>query len=295
MKRRKMAGETLVELLVAIAIIGLLIAILLPAVQAARESARRVQCANNLKQIGVALQSYHNSLHSFPSGFVYANGTMWSGLMLPYIEQQALYDSLDPDREWTDTTGPNAKACTVRFPFLRCPSAIAPEAHATGQGIPNRVPSTYLACATGMIRRESGPGPRVTHRFLDGIFYRDSSVSDADIFDGLSSTVAVGESLFRMDVSGRDHSGLMQVVDHWYIGSHEMRSDNESSEALGSTAVAINSVLMDGIFADEMELCFSSYHPVGAQLVFADGHVAFMSESIDRTLWSALGTRNGRD
>src|SRR5688572_27645245 len=110
MKLRLSRGFTLVELLVVIAIIGILVALLLPAVQAAREAARRMQCGNNLKQIGISIHNYHDTYKSFPSGWIcpsVATGAMavdqeswgWSSLILPFMEQQALHDQLGVTRQ----------------------------------------------------------------------------------------------------------------------------------------------------------------------------------------------------
>ncbi len=287
MTRSQSRGFTLVELLVVIAIIGILVSLILPAVQAAREAARRIQCRNNLKQMGLAFHIYHDSFRVLPSGFVMPNRVMWSGLILPQIEQSPLYDSLDFSAPWN--TAPNSQALTHYLAIFQCPSSDAPE-RSSVQGVADRVPCTYLSCATGLALRESGPGPHAGVLDADGMLFHNSGIRFADVLDGLSSTVAAGEALFRPDINGPDHTGNIQIVDHWYIGSSGIHL-NEVSEALGSTAVAINSVLDQNAFVDEQELCFSSRHPGGVQLVFGDGHVSFVTQSIERRLWSAMGTR----
>lgn len=297
MLRLRRPGFTLVELLVVIAIIGVLIGLLLPAVQAAREAARRVQCLNNLKQIGIAVHHYHDVARSFPSGVVGATCAMWSGLLLPQLEQEPLYNTITWNRQWNQAGSPNARACSQLLPMYRCPSAVAPDHH-DNAGIPHRVPCTYLACASGKLARESGPDPRVGLA-NDGAFFVDSAVRFADVKDGTSHTVAMGEALFRWDVVAPDATTQLQVVDHWYIGSPDVYHlpFTEVSEALGSTAVAINAVMDDdpSIAIDEKELCFSSYHSDMVQVLFCDGRATSVSVSVEDRIWRSLGTRAGRE
>ncbi|MDA1052309.1 MAG: DUF1559 domain-containing protein [Planctomycetota bacterium] len=280
-------GFTLVELLVVIAIIGILVALLLPAVQAAREAGRRMQCGNNLHQLAIAAQNYHDTFRAFPSGFILPNKVLWSGMLLPQLEQNTIYDSLNFSASWA--SGPNAAACATLLSVFRCPSAPVAE-HTNVQGIVDRVPCTYLACATGLMPNESGPPPVAGGANMDGIFFLNSRVKLRDILDGTSSTVAIGEALFDTDVRGIDHGGTVHIVDHWYIGSPLIYAA-EVSESVGSTAVPVNRIFDQSAFIDEKELCFSSRHPGGAQVSFADGHVAMIAATIDAAVWSALGTR----
>ena len=113
----------------------------------------------------------------------------------------------------------------------------------------------------------------------------------ADITDGTSATMMLGESLYRYDVQGIDHEGNLQGVDHWYFGTWDDLAGINASETLGSTAIEINAVQNASRTIDEKELCFSSHHPGGAQVAFGDGHVSIIAETIDATVWSALGTR----
>jgi prepilin-type N-terminal cleavage/methylation domain-containing protein/prepilin-type processing-associated H-X9-DG protein len=286
-------GFTLVEVLVVIAIIGVLVALLLPAVQAAREAARRVQCKNNLHQMGIALHNYQDVYRHFPSGFVWPNRTFWTGQLLPYVEQDVLFDTLDFTVPPTWTVPLNSTACATFLDVFRCPSSIAPR-HLTAQGITDRVPCNYLACASGLIARESGPHPLIGFPYNDGIFFVNSETRFADILDGTSNTVALGEAIFKFEIAGIDHNGIGQFIDHWYIGTQEGRH-SEVSESLGTTAVPINAWKDANVFVDEKELCFSSRHSGGAQVVFADGHATLITETIDRTTWRALGTRGEGD
>ena len=285
--KEKSRGFTLIELLVVISIIGILMALLLPAVQAAREAARKIQCANNLRQIGIALHHFHDLKGQFPSGVKVPSRIMWSGQILPQLEQTALYDSLDLGLPWTEH--PNETACATLLPVFRCPSTRAPR-HIDAQGINRRVPSNYLACSSGITAFESGPEPTVGREEGDGVFFVNSRVRFADVLDGSSSTIAVGEAVFVYRPSGRDHTGTNQFIDHWYIGTREGRG-NEVSESMGSTAVAINAYRKPELFVDARELSFSSNHRGGAQVVFTDGHVDFIAETISARVWSALGTR----
>ncbi len=284
---------TLVELLVVIAIIGILVALLLPAVQAARGAARRVRCKNNLKQIGLAFHHYHDAVKSFPSAIIDPNQVMWSGLLLPYLEQGALYDTLELQKPWDVDGSPNELACATYLSVFRCPANRAPD-HVTSQGITDRVPCNYLVCASGLLDRESGPSPKIGQSVSDGVSYFNSRVRIADILDGTSSTVAVGETEFLLGYVGRDHAGSNQFRDHWYIGT-TWGLTNEASESMGTTAVPVNVDNEANVFADEKELSFSSSHSGGAHVAYADGHVSFISETIDEDTWSALGTRAGRE
>lgn len=288
--QRRPRGFTLVELLVVIAIIGILVALLLPAVQAAREAARRCQCVNNLRQLGIGLHSYHDTTRSFPSGISWPNRTFWSGHLLPYLEQHPMYQTIDFNERWNKS--PNVESCGSLLSVFRCPSSTA-DRHLTAQGIPDRVPCNYLACTSGTVKRESGPPPLAGRPDSDGVFFINSGVKLADIIDGSSSTVLVGETVFIFKGHGPDNTGTNQFLDHWYIGTLEGYG-NEVSESMGSTGVAVNSFDLP-VFVDEKELSFSSRHPGGAQVVLADGSVAFITRGIDPVTWGAMGTRDGRE
>jgi len=286
-------GLTLIELLVVMGVIGILVGLLLPAVQFARETARQVQCRNNLRQMGIALHNYHTVHRQLPSGFVWPNRTFWSGQLLPYLEQDALYNTLQFTVPATWTVPPNETACATYLDVFRCPTSSAPR-HLTAQGITDRVPCNYLACASGKIDRESGPHPLVGFSYNDGVFFVNSNTRFADILDGTSNTVALGEAIFRFERSGRDHNGGEQFIDHWYIGTQEGRN-SEISESLGTTAAPVNAWRDRSLFVDERELCFGSLHPGGAHVVFADGHVSFTADRIDERTWGTLGTRQEGD
>jgi prepilin-type N-terminal cleavage/methylation domain-containing protein/prepilin-type processing-associated H-X9-DG protein len=288
--KNKSGGFSLVELLVVISIVGVLISILLPAVQSAREAARRAQCKNNLRQMGIALHHYHDVRNSFPSGSVWPNKTFWTGLILPEIEQSTIYNSLDFNIAWDVDGTANEAACGTYLSIFRCPSSSSPE-HRTTVGIPERVPCNYVACTSGLIAFESGPPPLVGLDDADGLFAVNSSIRMTDVKDGTSNTIAAGEAYFLYVISGVDHYGLGQFIDHWYIGTPEGQN-NEISESMGSTAVPINGYKLPDLFVDEKELSFSSEHPGGTQVLFADGHVAFVHETIDHAIWSGFGTRD---
>ncbi len=288
------AGMTLVELLVVIAIIGILIGLLLPAVQAAREAARRIQCANNLKQIGLAAIEHADAYGRFPSGCQTSKSLlgpqrfMWSGQILPFIEQTNLRNSIDPDMPW-DSFLPNITAMQTFITVFRCPSSGAPATY--DQVIGDRIPCTYLGCASGTISTESGPGPLIGEEKQDGALYTNSQTRHRDFTDGLTNTMLVAEALFLPGIVGPDHNNSSQIIDHWSVGSPGM-GENEMSEALGSTAILPNAwkKVPQG-FIEDIELGFGSRHPSLVQAVFVDGRIQVISESISATVWSAIGTR----
>ena len=283
---------TLVELLIVIGVIGILIALLIPAVQMARSAARKTQCANQLKQMGVAMTDYEGAHQKYPPGFVWPDRTLWQSFILPNIEYNHLYQSLKFGMPFDN--GANETACGVQIKIFQCPAALDLEPRDI-EGIDGRQPSTYLACASGTAVRETGPSPLVGDLNADGCFFNNSAIRHSDIRDGLSATIMIGESLFLADVLGIDQEGDDQFVDHWYIGSTDNLPAKNASEALGSTAVPINAHTMDSLDIEQKELAFSSNHFSGAQFVFMDGHVEWLSRSIDTTIYSSMGTRYGQE
>ena len=136
--RRGRIGFTLTELLVVIAIIGILVALLLPAVQAAREAARAMSCKNNLKQLGLAMHNYHDTNGKFSFGWS-DRGQGWSAAILPQIEQQAIFDSLDwaEGENWEDVGTPNQRACETVISVFRCPSMASDRSQSRRQESPS--------------------------------------------------------------------------------------------------------------------------------------------------------------
>jgi len=312
-RREAQAGFTLVELLVVIAVIAILIALTIPAVQMVRESARRTQCASQIRQQAAALVAYQSAHEHFPSGFSHPTRLMWSGFILPHIEQGNIKNSLDLSIGWdlrehtTIPTG-NLTALSSEIPVFVCPSDTSQPLQFDYTFEVDRHASSYLACASGLINRESGDLPwcgmnaHDGHAESDGVFYMNSETYLTDIADGLSNTVILGEAISDQYITGTDHAGNFQKADHWYIGSRELSSIPEAfrntvdwSECLGSTACPINALKIELADIDEKELSFGSMHITGVNMAFADGHVQFIVDSIDPKVWSAIGTRKNKE
>jgi len=187
MHGKRTTGFTLVELLVVIAIIGILVGMLLPAVQAAREAARRLQCSNNFHQLGIALNSYHDVHRRFPPAYVQPVRLMWSGCLLPQIEQSNLYNTLQFGEPWEVPDTPNGRACETYIATYRCPSSDAPE-HIDGlSDLSNRVPSSYQAVGSGTATSESGFLPQnIGFPNQDGLMYTSSANRMDNVIDGTS-------------------------------------------------------------------------------------------------------------
>jgi len=302
--RPMLQGFTLVELLVVIAIIGILIALLLPAVQAAREAARRAQCSNNLKQIGLALHNYHSAHRCFPAGSVVSvpgncsgGDCRGSGMMvviLPYLEQSAMEQVYQPyyaaPRAWLNFISDNPQnAANSSIPTYLCPSV------AKWSSFLNR--KDYFGC-TG------GKTPSARHwrgdSYVDGVFYVNSFTRIDHVRDGSSNTIAVGESVHPHPYGMGDGYGNMEKggPTWWYEGGGLMSSvppeqGQGTGRCLMSTKYPINSRHLPMAPDFENDVPYGSQHPGGAQFVFCDGHVVFLSETIDINVYQALSTRDG--
>ena len=291
---------TLVELLVVIAIIGLLVALLLPAVQAAREAARRTSCVSNLRQLGIGAISYHETFQRFPFGWS-DRGAGWTTMLLPQIEQKALWDSLgfsEADNWDLDNTA-NERACGTFISVFRCPSMADVPRHVTDQGIANRAPSSYRGVASSTAdsdNQSTSVKKRSLEKLdLEGIFFCCSRVRIAEVRDGTSNTFMIGES--RWENFMQDNNQM----DFWTIGSPQIdpcscrtgRGGTEQSEFCGSTGVPFNARSIPSTSGYVKELSFTSLHPSGAQFALVDGSVRFVSATTDINTWWAIGSRDG--
>lgn len=288
LKTRLQRGFTLIELLTVIAIVGVLIALLLPAVQSARESARQTQCRSNLRQNGSALHAFHDVHRHFPAGWDHW-GAGWTTMILPQIEEQALFETLIWNGVWTAGNA-NTQACQTSISIYRCPSLGVPDLY-SHNGIENRAVTSYGGCASTTARGDSN----LKNPKQNGIFFADSRIKIKDIADGTSATFLLGERYAapHLNVSG-------QAMDYWAIGSPQISQaepeHSEFSEYVGSTAAPLNAILFPR-FADAhlREVSFGSYHAGGALFCLADGSVHFIRDQIDLYVYNALGSRAGAE
>jgi prepilin-type N-terminal cleavage/methylation domain-containing protein/prepilin-type processing-associated H-X9-DG protein len=293
-------GFTLVELLVVIAVIGVLVGLLLPAVQAAREASRRNHCANNLKQIGLALQSYHSSHETFPPSAPLLNvkdnpSISWRVLILKELEESALYDQIKPQltggaSDWSAQT-------QVVDPYL-CPSA--PRAPA---GTDILVMSHYAGVAGAGTKSLTLEHTACGDIFLDGFLVPEDKrlglrpTTIRKITDGTSKTLAIGERTY--------------LFGDWMTGIKWSGSPPNKicTEAAKNIVYPINSsVAQIGYYVGDADapsggpfklllnnLFFGSYHPGGAQFSFADGSVHMLRDSMDFNAMKDLATRDGAE
>ena len=297
-------GFTLVELLVVIAIIAILIALLLPAVQAAREAARRIQCSNHLKQIGVALHNYHNSYDTFPAAAAVGIPTQCIGGMdcrgnpicvalLPYLEQAALDKLYIDEAIWGWLSPDNEQVRSQPVPVYRCPSE--------GHWVQYPMRRVYFAVTGGKTRVWRNFRGDV---YLDGFFAMNLWRAISDVHDGTSNTMAIGESVhvskFGLHDEGYGKSKIGGPVGWWHGGDCDPPRCSHHQQVLGrgfrATKYPINANLLPMADNEENDAPFGSFHTGGTHFVFADGHVQLLSESIDMDLYQSLSTRrDGED
>ena len=286
---------TLIELLVVIAIIAILVALLLPAVQQAREAARRTQCKNNLKQIGVALHNYHDIHQSLPPGYQMvhegvpevdegSNGAGWAARILPMMEQRNLYDLFDANVGVDQPV--NEEFRMTSLDMYLCPSDIGPETWEIAEEDDPDTKITELARANyvgnygstefeGHDHGNAGGGHAHDDEGGPGPFRDNAVVRFRDILDGTSNTFFVGE---RRTLNGTDwFSTWVGVIEH---------GEEAPIRILGITDHTPNHP--DLHFDD-----FSSQHPGGSQFLMGDGHVKFISENIDLHAYQAMSTVAG--
>lgn len=294
--RRRSSGFTLIELLVVIAIIAILVALLLPAVQQAREAARRTQCKNNLKQIGLALHNYHDIYNTLPPGVVHKFGNQavaamgsygWGTFILPQLEQQNLFQTIqangvDLDALLRNTANAAARdyAVFTKLPFYRCPSDTAPDQNTRREwdapysqffgGRPVHLSTSNYVGVSGS--RWSTPEDWIVNgRDPYGTFWGDSRVQFRDITDGLSNTFVVGERDWRLGWAAN------------WIGQRNYTGTGiwGSRQNLAILDVKINDPVLQPNGHPAATRGFSSAHTGGAQFLFADGAVRFLTENIE--------------
>jgi prepilin-type N-terminal cleavage/methylation domain-containing protein/prepilin-type processing-associated H-X9-DG protein len=304
---RRRSAFTLVELLVVIAIIGVLIGLLLPAVQKVREAANRIQCSNNLKQLGVAAHHYHDVRKHFPTGLHmgvnmgggrWAGGTSWMVELLPYIEQDNLYNQWDYNDFRNNVAGGVNSTTAQIIQIDRCPSDQLNDRMYYHGAIPEAWGYFGLGSYGGNAGRRSYPPKQVTR---DGIFAQDSSVSLADIRDGSSNTLLFGERSHRDQEYDQVIAGLNMAplanVGGWSTVVAAQLNGGPLHNLTLSTAVPINFQVPPGTPVGDLatiydRLCaFGSSHPGGANFALGDGSVRFLSDQTPLATLQALSTR----
>jgi prepilin-type processing-associated H-X9-DG protein/prepilin-type N-terminal cleavage/methylation domain-containing protein len=279
------AGFTVLELLAALAVVGVLLAVVLPALSAAREAARRAECTNHLKQLGLALHNYEDSFRCFPAGWQWESTQQsaygWAVPLLPYVDQRGAYSLIDRNQPVTDPANDSARDQTLAI--MLCPSDLAvptfsllPEPAAitlSSDGTPVDRPLVDLPTANYMgvfgtpEADDSIPAPPG-----DGTFIESRPVRLAELRRGLSRTVIIGER-------------TMARVPSTWLGV-DFRGADAACRLVGNTATRPN--------CGECDECeFDSRHPGGVNFLWGDGHVELLSDEIDTLEYRRLSQRSG--
>lgn len=306
-------GFTLVELLVVLAIIGILIGLIAPAVQSAREAARRIECQNNMRQIGVALLHFESAHKRFPPsgwtqvGLGHPSGRYvgWRALTLPFVEQANTEKLYDFDLHWWE--GTNATVAAVQVKIFQCPSVAQRVDVVTAIAKPprpslifsNPIAASDYEAIMGVQPASINPHLRSPlynsfNRF--SIMYRNSTTKFAEIIDGTSSTIAIIEcggrpSVYRQRTFQRSLSNDQGIG--WADSEGAFSLDGSSPDGniegcgkVGGCIVAMNAKNDNEPF---------SFHPGGSSAVFADTHVAFLNQNIDLSVMAAMCTKDAQE
>jgi prepilin-type N-terminal cleavage/methylation domain-containing protein len=326
--QRSQRGFTLIELLVVIAIIAILVALLLPAVQQAREAARRTQCKNNLKQIALAVHNYHDTANIFPPGYIIVppadhNTRSLFTLILPYIEQANLYQSIDPGVPmFNGPTGynptilaRNVAAAAQVIPGFLCPSSIGPSTdnymYPAGALIPGVWPATNCTWLGG--RTDYG-GTTGVRGIFGNLAYNNNQGSDRGGVFRAASIAALGGASSRMrDITDGTSNTLMfgertGGVKLWWK-NQQANLPAAQLQVLGATngggwadALAFEHWLQGSLYdgsgnGGPCAMCtnirgngYHSFHTGGSQFALADGSVRFVSENVSQTTFASLIT-----
>ncbi len=299
--RRRRTGFTLIELLVVIAIIAVLIALLMPAVQQAREAARRTQCKNNLKQLGIALHTYHDSHNGLPPGTVHTDwisgrrsfAWSWIAMILPYLDQGPTYAKADfRYAAWPPSwsTPANQEVVGTHVPVLACPSSPrSRERSDDGYALTHYLGSSGDSAAAFMNSTLSASFCASTTAIPNpnsGVLFGNSFVKLTDIRDGTSNTLCVGE---RPPAEEYDWG--------WWTGPGATNwCPNGSLDVVLATE---NYYRLGGLRDGKNEspilqlVHWWSFHPGGAHFLLADGHVKFFGYSMDHDVLVGMSTANG--
>lgn len=310
-------GFTLVELLVVIAIIGVLVALLLPAVQSAREASRRSACGNNLRQIGVALQNFHAAQKKFPPGRGGPPPMVFSphAHLLPYMEEASLQSLVDLTQAPTTLTiagksysgARNQTAATQVIPVFQCPSDPAS----------GRVPGSIYGGTNYAANTGSGGANAGSLVMADGVFFLESAVRFKNLVDGSSSTAAFSERMLGTGVStttlSQGHAGLYILelsnsdpvggttcasgVGNWYSTRGAKWILGNYGNSLYNHFYLPNAVQWDCMNQPQQKglMAPRSNHVGGVQLLLCDSSVVFVRDEIDPAIWTALSTRAGSE
>ena len=295
---RRSRAFTLVELLVVIAIIGVLVALLLPAVQAARESARRMKCSNQLKQFALAIHNYGDTWKALPYGHMFqggfdgnatngegGSGFGWGSAILPFIEQNSLYSQFNFSLPITNnnSASPNAPSnltlAQTHLPAFTCPSDIKPKNRTDG-AVTNSATSSYKACGTsydGWVTGNVGSGGN--RERYNGAFDRDNrpALRFPEITDGTSNQFLIAEAKWQMDPNKLNRGRIFGAT------------DNATGAVGASNALMVNGqwqINWTAILPEknpQPHRTAASNHPGGAMFCLADASVRFVSENIQHT------------
>lgn len=297
--RRVPSGFTLVELLVVIAIIGILVSLLLPAVQAAREAARRMQCANNFKQVALALHNYESTNGVFPAGSQINNigcnpasggsrrGFNWGTAILPYLEQSAVYDKMDPTKATHEAPNWAIDAVGAIIPAFVCPSDPwgSRRVNVTSVALPGRSsaaddfgPTNIVGIAdstTWLCDMNCGSSCTPTSSG-NGVLFNYGYVSTASIRDGTTNTLLLGEF-----TNGRNESFPGTPWANWDL--------TDTSEGINGPNTLPGGATTWNFYRNRL----GSWHGGGALFALCDGSVHFLSQTIDAETLKSLTTRAG--